>query len=266
VIKIARPHFHDALWSDFLTHFHVYKAFEEQNGLEFRIPAVYSYVNKDNSTWWDAHRSFFSEHDNFPMPSMALITERIAPLPKIAREALVAQYCPKHLQSAVMADPNNRDCLARIYLGKRRLADAPLAPNFTLRNFNLCVDQMLELDLPVYDYAVAMGEALAVIHWGANTDGYDIEYVLGREATLPYVKDISTVLGLAPELVAAMPPHMDLDALMEASFNTRPSAFGFLTLTCATGGRTTLGGSIQPNWWTNSCWRFSRMIRIIPCQ
>ena len=88
-------------------------------------------------------------------------------------------YCPPDLQPAAAVDPSNRDCLARIYLGKRRPQNAPLAPNFSLRNFNLCLDQMLSLKLPVNYYASAMGEALAVIHWQANVDGYDIEFVLG---------------------------------------------------------------------------------------
>ncbi|KAL2672371.1 hypothetical protein Neosp_013079 [[Neocosmospora] mangrovei] len=72
------------------------------------------------------------------------------------------------MQQAALKNPLNRDCLARV--------------NFSLRNFNLCLDQMIELDLPVSSYASAIGEALAVIHWAANVDGYDVEFVLGSEA------------------------------------------------------------------------------------
>ncbi|KAM5384618.1 hypothetical protein ACJZ2D_001363 [Fusarium nematophilum] len=43
---------------------------------------------------------------------------------------------------------------------------------------------MLELGLQVTRYAEAIGEALAIIHWAANVDGYDIEFVLGSEAAI----------------------------------------------------------------------------------
>lgn len=222
VVKVARPHFHDSLWSDFVAHFHVYKAFEQHSDLECRVPTVYSYVNKDNNQWWDEHRPLFTEqHDSFPLPSMALITERILPLPKVVREALIAQYLPPALQPAAVANPSNRECLARLYLGKRRRPGAPPAPNFTLRNFNLCLDQMLDLELPVADYAAAMGEALAVIHWQANVDAYDVEFVLGSEAGTEYTQDIATILALTPEMVTSMRPHTDLDALVSANFRRR---------------------------------------------
>lgn len=222
VVKVARPHFHDALWSDFVAHFHVCKAFEQQRSLECRVPAVYTYINKDNTRWWHSHRPLFPEiHESFPLPSMALLTERILPLPRIVRDALISQYCPPRLQSSASVDPSNRDCLARVYLGRRRPKKAPLAPNFTLRNFNLCLDQMVDLDLPVNDYASAIGEALAVIHWQANVDGYDIEFVLASERRLSYTQDRATLLGLTPQALAALPPHTDMDSLMSANFCKR---------------------------------------------
>ncbi|UPK99905.1 hypothetical protein LCI18_010840 [Fusarium solani-melongenae] len=42
----------------------------------------------------------------------------------------------------------------------------------------------MNLGLPVSSYASAIGEALAIIHWAANVDGYDIEFVLGSEASI----------------------------------------------------------------------------------
>lgn len=161
------------------------------------------------------------------MPSMALITERILPLPKIAREVLVALYCPSESQSSVLNDGTNRDCLARIYLGKRRAQNTPLAPNFTLRNFNLCLDQMLDLDLPVNDYASAMGEALAVTHWHANVDAYDVEFVLGSEAPFPCT-NVVTAWELTPEFVSALRPHTNLNSLMAPNFRKRTTRIWIL--------------------------------------
>ncbi|KAB5527934.1 zinc finger protein-domain-containing protein [Coniochaeta sp. 2T2.1] len=182
VVKIARPAFQGALWSDFMAHLHVHHGFESQRiPVDIRVPKVFTFVNDNNSDWWQYHRGLLQEHEGFPLPSAALISQRILPLPKIAREALISLYCPPALQAAAMADRSNRDCLARIYLGRRRPENARLAPNFSLRNFNLCLDQMLDLKLPVNYYASAMGEALAVIHWQANVDGYDIEFVLGTD-------------------------------------------------------------------------------------
>ncbi|KAJ4172399.1 hypothetical protein NW754_002597 [Fusarium falciforme] len=88
------------------------------------------------------------------------------------------------MQQAALESPLNRDCLARIYLGRRRSPHQPRQVNFSLRNFNLCLDQMMDLDLPVSSYASAIGEALAIIHWAANVDGYDAEFVLGSEASI----------------------------------------------------------------------------------
>ncbi|KAJ5638373.1 hypothetical protein N7490_008252 [Penicillium lividum] len=61
--------------------------------------------------------------------------------------------------------PTNRDYLARVYLGRRRITTAPSA-NVTLRNFNLHLDQMIELGLPIQKMAGAISEALALVHCG----------------------------------------------------------------------------------------------------
>lgn len=93
-------------------------------------------------------------------------------------------------------------------------------PNFTLRNYNLCLDQMLELNLPVTTFAETMGEALAIIHWGANVDAYDIEFVLGRERA-EFESDNSIALHLDTEDVHFMLPHTGIDSLRRAFVNRR---------------------------------------------
>ena len=119
----------------------------------------------------------------FILPAPALFTERIPPLPTAVRSALIQLYCPPAQQSAVSANPVNRDCIARVYLGRRRprRSDGTIieSANFGLRNYNLHLDQMLELELPVDHYATMMAETLAEMHWAAGTDGYDVEFVLG---------------------------------------------------------------------------------------
>lgn len=182
------------------------------------MPRVFSYVSKDNRQWWEENLPLFADvHESLRLPSMALITERILPLPRVARQALINTYCPLYLRPAASASPTNRDCLARIYLGRRRRADAPLSPNFTLRNFNLCLDQILELNLPAASFAAAMGESLAVIHWSANVDAYDIEFVLGSEGDVTSNKGVSLTLDLTAEQVAATAPHTDLESMMSTN-------------------------------------------------
>ncbi|KAJ5966982.1 hypothetical protein N7501_003230 [Penicillium viridicatum] len=94
-IKIARPSFESALWADFQAHFAVYQAFtnhpsESVEAVEVRIPRIFSYVPKTNKAWWDSHLNLLrGSHISFPLPAMALITERILPLPKPARQALI---------------------------------------------------------------------------------------------------------------------------------------------------------------------------------
>lgn len=220
VVKVAKIAYDDALWSDFKAHFFVFHAFERQQHAECRIPRVYSYVPKENHSWWELNGPLLA-HDSLHLPAMALITERILPLPKLARQALINTYCPPALRPAASINPTNRDCLARIYLGRRRSSNTPLAPNFTLRNCNLSVDQMIDLQLPVTLYAAAMGEGLAIIHWAAQVDAYDIEFVLGSQGDATYTRDVSTVLGLTLEQVAAMKPHTDIEMMRTIDFKRR---------------------------------------------
>lgn len=183
VLKVSRPYFHEGLWNDFLCHLRIYGAFAKQTiQPSCRLPLVYSFISKADVTWWDAHRPLFTESSStFPLPSMGLISQRIPQLPRTLRHALIDLYCPKNLREDVRSNTINRDCLVRIYLGRRRNSNAPLPPNFSLRNYNLCLDQMLDLDLPVNQYAASIAETLAITHWAAHVDAYDIEFVLGGE-------------------------------------------------------------------------------------
>lgn len=222
VVKISRPSFEDALWADFQAHLAVYQSLTNHQSVEVRVPKIFSYVPKTNEQWWHAHLDLFhGSHPSFHLPAMALITERILPLPKLARQALIEAYCPAPSQLAVTSQDTNRDCLARIYLGRRRGPNDPPPRNFTLRNFNMCLDQMIELNLPIHYYAKAIGQALAIIHWSANVDGYDIEFVLGSEGEASYTQDICRSTGLSPEQLARLPPHTDLERMIQVNYRRR---------------------------------------------
>ncbi|KAF4972336.1 hypothetical protein FSARC_1058 [Fusarium sarcochroum] len=184
VIKVARPFFHHGLHADYLAHGAVRDAFAKQlQAPECRIPQVYDHFHA-TSVWWNDNASLLDEqHSEFPLPSSVLISEYIPPLPNVVRESLIKRYCPESMRPSALYNPLNRDCLARVYLGRRRAPNQPLQANFSLRNFNLHLDQMIEMNLPAETYARVIGQALAIIHWVANVDGYDIEFVLGGEAS-----------------------------------------------------------------------------------
>ncbi|KAM0544809.1 hypothetical protein ACHAPJ_011639 [Fusarium lateritium] len=184
IVKVARPFFHHALHADYLAHIAIHNAFARQRRApQCRIPQVYDHLHA-TSTWWNDNESLLAEqHSDFPLPSTALISEHIPPLPKVVRELFIKRYCPGHMQQIALDNPLNRDCLARVYLGRRRAPNQPLQANFSLRNFNLHLDQMIEMNLPAETYARVIGQALAIIHWVANVDGYDIEFVLGSETS-----------------------------------------------------------------------------------
>ncbi|KAJ5919135.1 zinc finger protein-domain-containing protein [Penicillium verhagenii] len=225
VPKVAKPSYEDGLWADFKAHYSINQAFlkyqTSDRVIECRVPKLFSYITKEHQGWWNESRPVFTTiHNSLSLPAPVLISQRILPLPKVAREALVAKYCPESSQALVKANPTNRDCLARVYLGRRRITTAPSA-NFTLRNFNLHLDQMVELGLPVQKMAGAIGEALAIVHWAAHVDGYDIEFVLGSEGYTTYTRDLSTVLNLSAEQVAALPPQTDIESMISGKLKHR---------------------------------------------
>lgn len=224
VVKAARACFEDALWTDFVCHQRVYAAFTTKSGAapECCVPEIYSYVTKGNKTWWDSHQSFFPESTTtVPLPTSVLISERILPLSKPIRNALIDLYCPPTFKEAAMTNDTNRDCLVRTYLGRRRAHNAPLPPNFSLRNYNLCLDQMVSLNLPVREYAAAMAEALALMHWSANIDGYDVEFVLGSEAKLKYTRPLAKALPWKSEDWDGLATETDIEALVHPNFRRR---------------------------------------------
>lgn len=127
VLKVAKPSYKDSLWADFKAHFNVRQAFEQQGKeklIECRVPRLYSYVAKDNDKWWnESHPLFSTTHESVSLPAMTLISQRILPLPKIARDILINKYCPDTARDFAAKSPTNRDCLARVYLGRRRLTN-----------------------------------------------------------------------------------------------------------------------------------------------
>lgn len=147
-----------------------------------QVPACHRFLTLSD-TWWDENlRRFPSGYS----ACNAIEAQRIPPVSHPAREILVDRYCPVALQAEIKSSEQNRDCLIRPYLGRRRvLAGSSKRPSkftaFSLRNYPLHLDQMEGLGVSPDDikvYAKTMAGALAAMHWAAGIDGNDVEFVL----------------------------------------------------------------------------------------
>ncbi|KAM0350703.1 hypothetical protein ACHAPU_003197 [Fusarium lateritium] len=229
VVKVARPFFHDSLYADCLAQIAIQAAFEAQEKAPVcRLPKFHAHYGA-TSTWWEDNKALLAEqHPTSPLPSSVLISEYIPPLPKTIREVLITKYCPKIKYAEALCDALNQHCLARIYLGRRRAPNKPLQTNFSLRNFNLHLDQMIEMNLPVERYAAVIGEALAILHWSVFIDAYDVEFVLGSEVvsetevtTRIWVLDFN-LCSLFDEETAIEHPAEVIDQLVISFFENDP--------------------------------------------
>jgi hypothetical protein len=141
--KLAK-HDWDILWNDYLMHLQVVEAFD-RNPTNIFVPRAYWFVRGDHTDLWDAELPKLPEGQ---IASAAFTSDRILPLRKATREVLIDCFCPPSLQAAAMAEPANRDCLVRIYLGRRRRQpqeNARPQKSFSLRNLPLHLDQLMAI-------------------------------------------------------------------------------------------------------------------------
>ena len=202
------------LWNDLVIHTTVQKSFDQlaHLNISIRVPRCYGYINTKNEEFWKSNCSRFPER--YKTPGNLLISERIPPLPRSVRNALIDLYLPSTFpqasKDAVKEDPSNRDCLARIYLGKRRDSTRRPSRMFTLRNFNLHMDQMEELSLDVQALATGMADALAIMHWHSKIDADDVEFVLGSLPPSTITADLPSASDLK-----GMPPNSDTNPVSQ---------------------------------------------------
>ena len=132
------------------------------------------------------------------VPTSVLVTERILPLPRRLQRLLIDKYCAPHIQAEARAEPANRDCLMRVYLGSTR-GTTGRQRFFSLRNFKLHLNHMAALQLDVRALARGMGIAYALMHWAAETDGRGVEFVLGSSSqAVSLAKDAGKLPMLRP--------------------------------------------------------------------
>jgi hypothetical protein len=196
----------DRLWNDYKTHVKVSKQFEDfgRGNIKVQVPRHKYFVGMHDEVWWPENLDRFP---NLSTPSNLLATERILPLTKMIRESLIDMYCPSEHRAYFKADASNKDCLVRIYLGKRRVPVSSKFKGFQLRNFQLHLDQIEELELDSGEFATCIAEALAIMHWACQLDANDVEFVLGSAPDYVAEPHLIQQENLSPSMVANLKPN-----------------------------------------------------------
>lgn len=180
VVKVAKKD-DNALWNDFVMHRKILRSVIKYPGLRVKFPRCLGFTPKEDNFFADRPSLQQLASATCPVPADVLVSERILPLPQPARAHLIEKFCPPELKGIAHANINQH-CLVRPYLGARNRTLNRWV--FSLYNFKFYIDMMESLQLEVKTLACAMGEALAVVHWDARTDGRDIEFALGSTRTM----------------------------------------------------------------------------------
>lgn len=186
VLKLAKSDDPSEMWNDYGMHLRVSKAFERYIIDQVRVPGCYFFVPPTNQGFFEHCPGLAEVARNIcNFPTHVLVTERIHPLPSKTRNLLIDKYCAPRIREKARTDAANKDCLVRVYLGSMRGKTGAMF--FSLRNFKLHLNQVLELQLDVEALAHRMGIVLAVMHWAARTDARDVEFLLGSLKKRPVV-------------------------------------------------------------------------------
>ena len=144
-----------------------------------RTPMAYEFMLPDSDIWWKANLTRFPKSHR--KRGAVYLADRILPLPQQVREALIQIYFDdsEAAQAKALSDMENDHCLARMYLGERETPEQKHAPYESLRNFPMRLNMIEDLDLDASGLASEMAIGLAILHWQAQVDGMDTEFVLG---------------------------------------------------------------------------------------
>lgn len=178
------------LWNDYQMHGLIRDAFAKHSGLNLgvNIPKPQFHIGTPSTFDQSAsaiYSTFLSRQPGLRevlepvcnLPADCLGSERILPLSEKIRNELIDCFYGSHLQKYAGEDPANADCLVRVYLGSDK---GVVGQRFSsLRNFKLSLSHMLVINVDSKALAAKVGRALAVMHWEAETDARDVEFVLG---------------------------------------------------------------------------------------
>ena len=197
------------VWNDFLLTNEAQIAFLETRGIlqeafpEVVIPRVAActcFWLPDYDEYWMENLSKFPEsHRNI---STAFLVDKIPSLSFKLRERLIDEYFEDNakIQEEAQKTEGNQHCLVRVYMGENESDDQKDMAYDSLENFPMRLNMLEDCVDDVRLLAAEMAIALTVIHWQAQIDAMDCEFVLGgalakspeRRRLLTISKDITT--------------------------------------------------------------------------
>jgi len=181
-----------AMWRDFCLTNRVHNAVKHVRMMMHTVfphstipktPLCHNYHSAEDEKFWSDNLQRFPTGYRTKQPLFTV--DRILPLPQGPREALINLYFDddEGVQQEAKDDQENKDCLVRIYLGERESVGQQSDVYDSLRNFPLRLNMMEDIELEVSVLADEMAIGLAILHWQAQVDGMDVEFVLGSSAT-----------------------------------------------------------------------------------
>lgn len=183
-----------AMWNDFLLTNRIHNAIADTRELlqdafpERTLPKsaqCSDFWLADSKGYWDANLEKYPRSHR--ETGAAFQVDRIPPLSQPIREALIELYFDSNndIRQEAKNDEDNNDCLVRIYLGENETQEQKSYCYDSLRNFPMRLNMIEDLKLDKIVLATEMAIALAVIHWEAQVDAMDAEFVLGSAAEIP---------------------------------------------------------------------------------
>jgi hypothetical protein len=136
----------DKLWNNYEKHLRVYNSFKAVPYVldQIEIPRCFWYATPDTATFWDEYLDRFPDSPHFRRaPRHVLCMERIFPLPRSMRHALVDKFCPVMSRQQMKESEANKDCLVRPCLGRQKYGSG--SHFFSLRNFKLHANEIKDL-------------------------------------------------------------------------------------------------------------------------
>jgi len=155
-----------------------------ESGIDIVVPFARRLIAAEDDAWWTNHLPLFPPWEEHLLPRDTLAMDRIPALSSEIRTGLTNQFCPATTAEArekILGEKGAADGIARVYLGGRRRPRTERRPQsvFSLRNMNLWLDQLEELQADVAAYAETMAKTMAVMHWKVGSDARDVEFYLG---------------------------------------------------------------------------------------
>ncbi|KAM7204833.1 hypothetical protein V8F33_001422 [Rhypophila sp. PSN 637] len=150
-----------SLENEFALHKAVREAFDLYDSSinsQVQVPCLHGLIRPDENEFWsNSLGKFPPEYQN---RDLILKMDRILPLPKITRRALVSYFHPttdSKTAEGVYSNPESKHCLVRTYLGTSKPSSAHLKPNnsFSLRNFPLTLSHMSKENLNLNTHLLA---------------------------------------------------------------------------------------------------------------